>query len=70
MRKQYTNWAKHQIESLGLVENQDFVQLPQKVKVGVKIDHYFTLNAAKHIAMASRSPKRDVEQPVQARMDP
>lgn len=59
--KDFTNWVKDQVRSLQLVENTDFMILaPEGEKAGPgrpqKI-YVFTVDVAKHIGMASRTPK-------------
>ncbi len=59
IKKDFSDWMKHQIESLDLEENFDYFSLPQKVEreVGAttRIEYILTVDAAKHIAMASRT---------------
>lgn len=57
VKKDFTDWAKAQIKRAMLVENRDFVVLPQK---GVNpaggrptLEYHFTLEASKHIVMMS-----------------
>jgi len=65
LKKDFTNWIKKQIESLGLEENIDYIifLLPLKGESKGKggdrrsIDYIITLDTAKHIAMASRTSK-------------
>ena len=61
IKKDFSSWVKAQIESLGLEENVDFVSLTQKgereIGATIRIEYILTLDAAKHIAMASRSAK-------------
>lgn len=66
VQKDYSDWIKTQIETLDLEENLDFVKLPLKGEskntLGrggdrKSIDYIITIDAAKHIAMASRTPK-------------
>ena len=62
VKKDFSNWIKQQISSLGLEENTDYITTPQKRGVangGYKMvtEYILTLDAAKHIAMASRTPK-------------
>jgi len=61
IKKDFSDWMKRQIKSLGLDENIDYILLPKKVEQvsGAKYlkEYILTLDAAKHIAMASRSPK-------------
>jgi len=61
LRKDFSDWIKAQIQGLGLEENVDYILLPQKVEQvsGAKYlkEYILTLDAAKHIAMASRSAK-------------
>ena len=59
--KDYTNWVKTQIKSLQLQENIDFTVFAQK---GVNpqggrptSEYFFTVEIAKHIALASRTPQ-------------
>jgi anti-repressor protein len=53
LKKDFSDWIKYQIESLGLIENFDYT--PQKC--GVKTEIILTSDTAKHIAMASRTDK-------------
>lgn len=66
IRKRYSVWIKTQIERLNLVLKEDYViSTPSKVYLEVhpKIEYYFTLNSAKHIAMISLTEKgREVRQ--------
>lgn len=64
IKKQFGNWIKSQIDSLGLEENIDFVTFNQKVKregntnlSSIRKDYIITLDTAKHISMASRTQK-------------
>lgn len=62
VKKKYSDWIKAQIESLGLEENVDYITTSLKREVangGYKTvnEYILTLDAAKHIAMASRSAK-------------
>ena len=61
IRKDFSDWIKAQIKGLGLEENVDYVSFPQKVEretgATVRTEYILTLDAAKHIAMASRSAK-------------
>jgi len=57
IKKQFGNWIKHQIESLGLEENTDYVTFTQKVNRQTLKEYVLTLDMAKHIAMASRTEK-------------
>ena len=59
IKKDFSNWIKHQISSLGLDENIDYLILAQKGEGRGynKIDYIITLDTAKHIAMASRTEK-------------
>ena len=59
VKKDFSDWIKHQIESLDLEEDFDYFSLPQKVEreIGAttRIEYILTVDAAKHIAMASRT---------------
>lgn len=71
IKKDFSDWIKSQIESLGLIENTDYIVisaknvnslLPQKVEQKGRGGHnakeyILTLEMAKHIAMASRGNK-------------
>jgi phage anti-repressor protein len=66
IQKDYSDWIKVQIESLSLEENIDYMVYhlkgESKNKLGKggdrrSIDYIITLDAAKHIAMASRTAK-------------
>ena len=62
IQKDFSDWIKAQIKSLGLEANVDYVTTPLKRGIangGYKIvnEYILTLDAAKHIAMASRSAK-------------
>jgi phage anti-repressor protein len=57
----YAHWVRDQINSLQLIENVDYVVLvqndqnPQGGRPASQ--YYFTIDIAKHIALASRTPK-------------
>ena len=59
VKKDFSNWMKHQIESLNLEENFDyrvFTQKGENLDGGRPLKEYIlTVDAAKHIAMASRT---------------
>lgn len=59
--RRYADWIKMQIESLELEERLDFEVFHKNVKNPQggrpESDYIITLDAAKHIAMASRTPK-------------
>jgi len=61
VKKEFANWIKKQIDSLGLEDNIDYSSFALKVKrekgASVKKEYILTLDAAKHIAMASRTAK-------------
>jgi phage anti-repressor protein len=61
IRQDFSSWIKKQIKALGLEENVDYISLTQKVErqngASKKIDYIITLDAAKHISMASRTAK-------------
>ncbi len=61
IKKDFSSWIKGQIESLGLEENVDYMVFTQK---GENLsggrpgtEYILSIDAAKHIAMASRSAK-------------
>jgi len=60
--KDFSTWVKVQIERTRLVENQDFIVLPQKGEQNGsgghnRIEYALTLDAGKHIAMMSQTDK-------------
>lgn len=63
IKKDFSNWIKSQISVLGLEENIDFIKLALKGErksyglPSTKIDYIITTDTAKHISMASRTPK-------------
>jgi len=59
IKQEFANWIKKQINSLGLEKNVDYITFDTKVKGGrfAKTEYIITLETAKHIAMASRTPK-------------
>lgn len=61
IKKDFADWAKAQINSLGLEENVDYITFNQKVKAGsgtsIRKEYIFIFKAAKHISMASRTAK-------------
>jgi len=61
IKQEFANWIKTQINTLGLEENIDFFSFDKNVKreIGstVKKEYIITIDTAKHIAMASRTPK-------------
>ena len=59
VKKDFSDWVKAQIKRARLVENRDFVAVPQK-GVGGKfdsIDYHLTIEAAKHFGMLSGTSK-------------
>jgi len=60
-KRQFANWIRSQIDSLGLEENIDYISFNTNVKretgATTKKDYIVTLDTAKHIAMASRTAK-------------
>jgi hypothetical protein len=54
--KPFRDWVKHQINSLTLAENQDFVKSHQKVRGGLRAEYHFTLDTAKHMASRVGEP--------------
>lgn len=61
IKKEFSTWMKSQITSLGLEENVDYIIFKTKVKAGrgttIKTEYIITTDTAKHISMASRTPK-------------
>lgn len=61
IRRDFTSWIKAQIKRAGLVAGEDFVKLTQKGELsatGQKFNDYLlTLDAAKHVALMSGTPK-------------
>ena len=61
IKKDFSNWMKQQIKSLGMEENIDYASFALKgereIGATIRIEYILTLDAAKHIAMASRSAK-------------
>ena len=62
VKKKYSDWVKAQISSLGFEENVDYITISLKREIansGYKTvkEYILTLDAAKHIAMASRSAR-------------
>lgn len=60
--KDFSNWIKAQIKRADLIENEDFLTVAQK-GVGGKFDsieYHLTIEAGKHIAMMSGTPKGKV----------
>lgn len=59
--KDYSNWIKAQIETLDFEENLDYLKVAQKGELSktgqTEINYIFSLDAAKHIALASRTPR-------------
>jgi len=61
IKRDYSTWIKAQIKSLSLEENTDFVSFTQKgereIGATIRKEYALTLDAAKHIAMASRTER-------------
>lgn len=64
VRKDFSDWIKGQITNLGLEERVDYMILPLKGESSLghggnrrSIDYTLTLDTAKHISMASRTPR-------------
>jgi len=59
IKKPFADWIKSQIKSLGLEENIDYITYKQRVKAGrgttTRKEYIITLEASKHISMASRT---------------
>lgn len=67
--RDYSNWVKTQIEKAGFIEGKEYVKISNNINIAqtgevdlkgnfakVKIEYFFTLSAAKEIAMMSKSP--------------
>lgn len=58
VQRDFSNWIKYQIESLVLIENEDFSPILARSEAGRHtVEYALTIEAAKHIAMASRCDK-------------
>jgi phage anti-repressor protein/transcriptional regulator of met regulon len=62
IKKDFSTWIKNQINSLGLEENVDYIIAPPKRGASSHggqnaKDYIITTDTAKHISMASRTPK-------------
>jgi phage anti-repressor protein len=71
--RDYTNWVKDQVVSLQLIENEDYIIFAEKGENPgrPRKEVAFTLDAAKHIAMASRTEKgREVRLPPNRGLSP
>lgn len=64
--KDFSDWIKAQVVRARLVENRDYVKLPQKgevtnqqvtTSVGNRIDYHLTIRAATHVALISGTEK-------------
>ena len=62
--RDFSNWIKFQIDRAGFVEDSDFVKIAEKSSspkmastVQGRIEYFFTLSAAKEIAMMSNTPR-------------
>ncbi|MBS0427150.1 MAG: antA/AntB antirepressor family protein [Proteobacteria bacterium] len=57
VKKDFTDWIKAQIKRAMLVEDRDYVKVPQKGELSatgqVRHDYHLTIEASKHIAMMS-----------------
>lgn len=65
-KKDYSGWAKYQIERAGFLEGVDYVKTQDlsspnlgssKSRAQIRIEYHFTISAAKEIAMMSGSSK-------------
>ena len=65
-KRDYSSWAKYQIERAGFIENADYVKtqdlsspnlVNSKSRARARTEYHFTISAAKEIAMMSGSPK-------------
>jgi len=61
IKKPFADWIRHQIKTLDLDENVDYITFSQKVKAGrgtaTRKEYIITADTAEHIAMASRTSK-------------
>jgi phage anti-repressor protein len=60
--KEYRTWVRAQIKRLGLMQDIDFLPVTQKVELAqggsyIEIEYFLTLDAGKHVALASQTPK-------------
>ena len=62
VRKDFSDWIKVQIKRAMLVENEDFITVPQKGDGGkfAPIEYHLTIEAGKHIAMLSGTARGKV----------
>jgi phage anti-repressor protein len=62
VKKDFSDWIKAQIKRADLTENEDFLTVPQKGAGGKfdSIEYHLTIEAGKHIAMMSGTPKGKV----------
>ena len=62
--QEYATWVKNQIARLKFIENKHYVTFDEDVKrkegvrgASIRTEDHFTLDAAQHIALASRTPR-------------